>query len=236
MAQQKDLWLDGSPGVGMDLVNDNLQPEPLRRRRDLFFYLLTKRVIDLVLSSVALLALFPFLLIVALMIYIDDPHGSPIFVQNRAGKNGKVFRLYKFRSMHSNAEQIKAQLMDRNEMSGPVFKIKNDPRVTRIGRFLRRTSIDELPQLLNVWFGDMSLVGPRPLPVAEANAVSGIGKIRELVKPGITCIWQVSGRNDIDFEDWMKLDAMYVGKRSLRMDLKLLVQTVPAVLFRKGAS
>ena len=120
-------------------------------------------------------------------------------------------------------------------MSGPVFKIKCDPRITKVGRFIRRTSIDELPQLINVWLGQMSLVGPRPLPMDEANAIPQFGKVRELVKPGITCIWQVSGRNNIDFDEWMQMDAQYVREQSFLFDLKLLIKTIPAVLSNKGA-
>lgn len=142
----------------------------------------------------------------------------------------------KFRSMYANADAIKEQLMAQNEMSGPVFKITNDPRVTKVGRIIRKASIDELPQLFNVFRGEMSFVGPRPLPIKEEEAVPEKYRGRELVKPGITCIWQVSGRNNIDFEDWMKLDLEYVQKQSLLLDLKLLFQTIPAVLTNRGAS
>ena len=138
--------------------------------------------------------------------------------------------------MYANADEIKSQLMNQNEMSGPVFKITNDPRVTKVGRVIRKTSIDELPQLFNVFRGEMSLVGPRPLPIKEEEAVPEKYRVRELVKPGITCIWQVSGRNNIDFEDWMKLDLEYVQKQSLLFDLKLLLKTIPAVLSNHGAS
>lgn len=237
MTQGDRIWLgEETTKSETDLLNDDVRPRHQDHCRDTLSYLFAKRVIDLVLSSVAIVLLLPFMLILALIIYIDDPHAGPVFAQARTGKNGRVFRLYKFRSMYSNAEQVKKQLMDQNEMSGPVFKIKNDPRVTKIGHFIRKTSLDELPQFINIWLGDMSMVGPRPLPVAEASAVSGIGKVRELVKPGLTCIWQVSGRNNIDFEEWMKLDALYVQKHNLWIDLKLMVQTVPAVLLSRGAS
>jgi lipopolysaccharide/colanic/teichoic acid biosynthesis glycosyltransferase len=236
MTQGDRIWLEEEPTeADTDPLGDEVRPES-QYPSDTFAYLFTKRVIDLILSSVAILLSFPFMLIIGLIIFIDDPHASPVFAQARTGKNGRVFRLFKFRSMYANAEQIKAQLMEQNEMSGPVFKIKDDPRVTKIGHFIRRTSIDELPQFINIWLGDMSLVGPRPLPVAEASAVSGIGKVRELVKPGLTCIWQVSGRNNIDFEEWMKLDALYVRKHNLWIDFKLMIQTIPAVLLTKGAS
>ena len=236
MTQGNRIWLEETTNAETDPLSDDARPKQKDDCRDTLFYLFAKRVTDLILSSIAIVLLLPFMLILALIIYIDDPHASPVFAQARTGKNGKVFRLFKFRSMYSNAEQVKKQLMDQNEMSGPVFKIKDDPRVTKIGHFIRRTSLDELPQFVNIWLGEMSLVGPRPLPVAEANAISGIGKIRELVKPGLTCIWQVSGRNNIDFEEWMRLDAQYVHHHNLWIDFKLMVQTIPAVLLSKGAS
>ena len=199
-------------------------------------YLFTKRLFDILISGLALIVLSPVMLLTALAIKIEDPKGLVFYNAPRGGKNGVPFLCRKYRSMCSNADEIKASLMAQNEMSGPVFKITNDPRVTKVGRFIRKTSIDELPQLFNVFMGQMSLVGPRPLPVAEAEAVEGIYKIREKVKPGITCIWQVSGRNDIDFDDWMKLDMEYVQKQSLLFDLKLLLMTIPAVLSNRGAS
>ena len=199
-------------------------------------YRLAKRAIDLVVTTIGLILLSPVFLIVAVAIKAEDPKGKVLYVAPRGGLYNRPFPCMKFRSMYADADDIKGQLMVRNEMSGPVFKIKDDPRVTRVGRFIRRTSIDELPQLINVWLGQMSLVGPRPLPVKEANAVTEIGKVRELVKPGITCIWQTSGRNNIDFEEWMRMDAQYVKKQSLLFDLQLLIKTVPAVLSNDGAS
>ena len=199
-------------------------------------YLVPKRLFDIIISGLALILLSPVMLLTAFAIKIEDPKGSVFYNAPRGGKDGVPFMCRKYRSMCSNADEIKASLMAQNEMSGPVFKIANDPRVTKVGHFIRKTSIDELPQLFNVFAGQMSLVGPRPLPIAEAEAVTGIYKVREKVKPGITCIWQVSGRNNIDFDDWMKLDMEYVQKQSLLFDLKLLLMTVPAVLSNRGAS
>lgn len=200
------------------------------------FYLFTKRFIDIVVSGIALVLLSPVMLLTALAIKIEDPKGKVFYNAPRGGKGGTPFICHKFRSMYSSADAVKASLMAQNEMNGPVFKIKNDPRVTKVGRFIRKTSIDELPQLYDVLRGKMSLVGPRPLPVVEEDGVVGIYKARELVKPGITCIWQVSGRNNIDFDDWMKLDMEYVRKQSLLFDLKLLLMTIPAVFSNRGAS
>lgn len=199
-------------------------------------YLIVKRLFDIVVSGLALVILSPVFLLTAIAIKIENPHGKVFYNAPRGGKNGAPFICHKFTSMCSSADEIKASLMAQNEMSGPVFKIANDPRVTKVGRVIRKTSIDELPQLYDVFRGKMSLVGPRPLPVVEEDGVTGIYKARELVKPGITCIWQVSGRNNVDFDDWMKLDMEYVQKQSLLFDLKLLLKTVPAVLSNRGAS
>ena len=176
------------------------------------------------------------MLITAVAIKIENPKGKVFYNALRGGKDGVPFICHKFTSMCSSADAMKASLMTQNEMSGPVFKMKNDPRVTKVGRIIRKTSIDELPQLYDVFRGKMSLVGPRPLPVIEEDGVTGIYKARELVKPGITCIWQVSGRNNIDFNQWMEMDIEYVQKQSLLFDLKLLLMTIPAVFSNRGAS
>lgn len=199
-------------------------------------YRFTKRMIDIIATTIGLILLSPVFLVVAIAIKIEDPKGKVFYIASRGGLHNRPFPCLKFRSMYANADEIKAQLMEQNEMSGPVFKIKEDPRITRVGRFIRKTSIDELPQLINVWLGHMSLVGPRPLPVVEADAITGFGKVRELVKPGITCIWQVSGRNNVDFDEWMRMDIQYVMKQSLLLDLQLLLKTIPAVLSSDGAS
>lgn len=163
--------------------------------------------------------------------------GRPIvFVQERAGRNGRPFRMYKFRTMRPGAETERDRLADINQMSGPVFKSKDDPRVTPLGHVLRQTSLDELPQLWNVLTGSMSLVGPRPLPVSEQAMIQGWQRRRLTMKPGITCLWQVSGRNNVDFADWMLLDLQYVNEWSLWLDLLILLKTVPVVLLGRGAS
>jgi exopolysaccharide biosynthesis polyprenyl glycosylphosphotransferase len=177
----------------------------------------------------------PLLLVIALAIKLTS-EGPVIFSQERVGINGRVFKMYKFRSMVQDAEMLKSKLVYLNEMSGPVFKIRNDPRVTPVGKFLRKTSLDELPQLWNVLKGDMSLVGPRPPLPKEVDMYNLKHRKRLAVKPGITCIWQISGRNDVDFEQWMAMDAEYVDRWSLWLDMEILAKTVPVVLMRKGAS
>jgi lipopolysaccharide/colanic/teichoic acid biosynthesis glycosyltransferase len=157
------------------------------------------------------------------------------FSQTRAGLHGRQFSMFKFRTMVRDAETQQASLGKHNEMTGPVFKIADDPRVTRLGRFMRKSSIDELPQLVNVLLGQMSLVGPRPLPIREQQSIRGWHRRRLSMKPGITGIWQISGRNDVDFEQWMKLDQRYIDEWSLRLDLVILAKTLPVVLLRRGA-
>lgn len=196
---------------------------------------LVKRFMDFSLTAIGLVAISPFLLIIAIVIKLTSK-GPVIFYQERVGVNGRIFKMYKFRSMVQNAEELKSKLASLNEMSGPVFKIKNDPRVTTVGKFLRKTSLDELPQLWNVLKGDMSLVGPRPPLPSEVDMYNPKHRKRLAVKPGITCIWQISGRNDVDFEQWMEMDADYVDRWSLWLDVEILAKTVPVVLMRKGAS
>ncbi|MDR2463053.1 MAG: sugar transferase [Verrucomicrobiales bacterium] len=176
------------------------------------------------------------MLIISVLIKLSD-RGPVLFNQKRSGLHGRPFMMRKFRSMVANAEQLKTELNHRNEMSGPVFKITNDPRITKIGQFLRKTSLDELPQLLNVLKGEMSLVGPRPLPVYETLAISENAQRRRLsVKPGITCLWQVTGRNEVNtFEDWVKLDLEYIDNWTIWLDIKILLKTIPAVLRFHGA-
>ncbi len=193
-----------------------------------------KHGIDVLAAALGLLATAPLLLLTALAILITM--GRPIlFVQERAGLRGRRFRMLKFRTMVTDAEAKQASLQAQNIMGGPVFKVREDPRVTRLGRFLRASSIDELPQLFNVLTGQMSLVGPRPLPRREQEQIRGWHRRRLSMKPGITGLWQVSGRNSIGFEDWMKLDLRYVDTWSLAQDLRILLQTVPALLRRRGA-
>jgi len=195
-----------------------------------------KRVLDVVGASLALLFFFPLLLIVATAIKIDS-RGPVFFLQERIGVNKRRFKIYKFRTMIPNAENMMSALERHNEVKGPAFKIKNDPRITPIGRFLRRSSIDELPQLLNVLNGDMSLVGPRPLPVRDYEGFNEDWQRRRFsVKPGITCLWQVNGRSGINFDQWMLLDLQYMDEWSLWLDCKILAKTIPAVLRGSGAA
>ncbi len=195
----------------------------------------TKRLLDIVGSFCALLALSPVFLVVAIMIKLED-RGPIFFKQVRVGRFGREFRMFKFRSMRVDAEQRLKELLAKNQHNGGItFKIKNDPRITRIGAFIRKYSIDELPQFANVLFGEMSLVGPRP-PVPREVALYSLADRRRLaVKPGITCIWQISGRAEIDFPGQVQLDVRYIESRSLRQDIKILLKTVPAVLSGNGA-
>ncbi len=196
--------------------------------------LLFKRAFDVVLSAVALLVLSPVFVATALAVRFDSP-GPIFFRQTRVGKNGRPFKMLKFRSMHVDAEARLESLRAMNEASGPVFKMRNDPRTTRVGRFIRRTSLDELPQFLNVLAGEMSIVGPRPPVPAEVKQYQRWQRRRLSVKPGITCTWQVSGRSDISFEQWMKLDLEYIDTWSLWQDVQICFRTLPAVLLSRGA-
>jgi len=193
-----------------------------------------KRIFDIMVSGLLLALLSPVLLLAAIGIKLSSP-GPVIFRQRRAGLGGEPFAFYKFRSMCIDAEERKAELAGMNEMNGPVFKIKNDPRITPFGRFLRKWSIDELPQLWNVFRGDMSLVGPRPPMMNEVPGYEPWQRRRLTLTGGITCVWQVSGRSDIDFEDWMRMDMRYIQERSAWVDLKLLFQTVWTVVSSRGA-
>jgi len=199
-------------------------------------YLAVKRVQDVVLSALALVVLLPVLLLIGAAIVIDDPHGGPVFSQIRCGLGGKEFLLYKFRTMCADAEQRLEELQPYNEMIGPVFKIRNDPRITRFGRLLRRTGLDELPQLINILKGDMSIVGPRP-PLPREMAQYTPYQMRRLsVKPGLTCFWQVQPhRNSQDFDSWVEMDLRYIRERSWLLDWKLIFLTVGAVIGREGA-
>lgn len=193
-----------------------------------------KRAIDVVASLAAIALLSPLLALTALLVKVTSP-GPLLFAQERVGLHGRRFHMLKFRSMYQDAEARKQELLDRNEMDGPVFKIKNDPRITSIGRFIRKFSIDELPQLFNILRGEMSLVGPRPPLPNEVAEYQRWQRRRLSMKPGLTCLWQVSGRNDIDFETWMRLDMEYIDNWSLFLDLKILFKTIPVVVLARGA-
>ena len=201
---------------GMELKFENKQ--------NLRVYEICKRIIDIIGAGLGLILLSPIIAIVACAVKVTSK-GPIFFSQKRVGKNGELFEMYKFRSMVVNAEELKENLEDQNEMSGPMFKIKDDPRVTKVGKFIRKTSIDELPQLWNVLKGDMSLVGPRPSLPKEVEQFEPWMKERLTVQPGITCFWQVMGRNSIPFEEWMKLDVKYVRERNYFLDIKLIFKT-----------
>jgi lipopolysaccharide/colanic/teichoic acid biosynthesis glycosyltransferase len=206
-----------------------------RSSRRLFPYETTlKRLLDLTLASLGLLATIPLWLVIVVAIRLDSP-GRAIFVQERVGIHGRRFRFYKFRSMYADAENRVAELQSSNEVSGPVFKMRADPRVTRVGSLLRRTSLDELPQLLNVLKGEMSLVGPRPPLPKEVEQYRPSDAVRLSVKPGLTCLWQISGRSTVGFDEWMEFDRDYIRRMSLQVDLGILLRTVWAVMSCKGA-
>lgn len=207
-----------------ELINDHI------------IYLTLKRLIDIIGASIGLLLASPIMLIVAILIKLEDPKGPIFFSQIRNGAYPKTFKMYKFRSMYVDAEERLQELMHLNEQSGPAFKIKDDPRITKIGKLIRKTSLDELPQLFNVLKGDMSLVGPRPAIPREVDQYTAYQKQRLFVKPGLTCIWQVSGRNNIGFDEWVELDIEYIKTRNLWLDIKLILLTVPAMLGDENAS
>jgi lipopolysaccharide/colanic/teichoic acid biosynthesis glycosyltransferase len=197
-------------------------------------WLALKYGLDPLLSALLLLLLSPVMIGIALAILITM--GKPVlFFQSRAGLHGRHFRMVKFRTMVPNAETLQRALLPSNEMGGPVFKIKGDHRITRLGRILRKTSLDELPQLFNVLAGSMSLVGPRPLPITEQEQIRGWQRRRLSMKPGITGLWQVSGRSQLDFQEWMLLDLKYVEQWSLLLDLEILLRTIPVVFTGRGA-
>lgn len=204
-------------------------------RENLLVQLLLKRLLDVFVSGTMLVLLAPLFLAVAIAVKFTTP-GPVFFCQERIGMNKRRFKLYKFRSMFLDAEKRQSELTHMNEMDGPVFKIKNDPRITPVGRFIRKTSMDELPQLFNVFRGDMSLVGPRPPLPQEVDKYDWMYRRRLSIKPGVTCLWQVSGRNQLSFGRWMELDREYIEHWSLWMDLKILAKTVPVVVLGKGAS
>lgn len=196
-------------------------------------YKCLKRLGDIVLSLTALLVLFPLLLLTAAAIMLEDG-GSPVFIQERMGKDMKPFRFYKFRSMYVGADKKLAELLKDNEQSGHAFKIKDDPRITKVGKVIRRFSIDELPQLFNIIKGDMSIVGPRPILTWQMEAADEHDRQRLLVRPGLTCYWQIQGRSDIPWEEWVELDLDYIEDMGVWTDLKIIAKTIPAI-FGGGA-
>lgn len=196
---------------------------------------MTKSAIDFIGAATLLFLLAPLLVLIALIVKLTST-GDVFFIQERVGYNKRLFKMFKFRTMVANAEALQSSLEEMNEAGGPVFKIKNDPRITKIGRFLRKTSLDELPQLFNVLFGDLSLVGPRPLPLRDFEKFEELWFNRRFsVKPGITCLWQISGRSETNFDDWIRQDLEYIDGWSLRLDLRILFKTIPVVLRGTGA-
>ncbi len=219
----------------IDIAVLDAQVKPLIKIEEKPIYDFFKRVFDIICSVLGLLVLFVPFLILMLCIYIDSPGASPLYSQKRVGKNGKVFDFYKFRSMVPNAEMMLDGLLDQNEMDGPVFKIENDPRITKFGKVIRKTSIDELPQLFNVLKGDMSLVGPRPPLPREVEQYDEYQNQRLAITPGITCFWQVQPkRNSLSFDEWLELDLQYIVERSVKTDVRVLFKTVGAVFGLEG--
>jgi exopolysaccharide biosynthesis polyprenyl glycosylphosphotransferase len=219
-------------------VNANARPdeEPAEEFviREPIAYRIAKRVFDLLVALAALVLLVPIIPLIAVMIKLDTP-GPVFFRQQRVGRRGRSFAFYKFRSMFVDADERKKEVEALNEQDGPVFKVRSDPRVTDVGRFLRRSSLDEIPQIFNVVKGEMSIVGPRPPLPSEVLRYQPWHRRRLEVTPGITCLWQISGRSHLSFNEWMRLDMEYLKQRSFRADLIILVKTIPAVIARKGA-
>ena len=202
-----------------------------KKSRGYFFF---KRLFDIVFSFLSLIILLPVFIILSIVTIIGS--GFPVFyVSERIGKNGKPFKMIKFRTMVKDADQLLGQVQSLNETDGPTFKAENDPRLTKVGKFLRKTSLDELPQLINILLGQMSFVGPRPPLRNEVEEYDDFAKLRLTATPGLTCIWQCSGRNNIPFERWMEMDVEYLQKRSLLFDFYLILKTIPAVILQKGA-
>jgi exopolysaccharide biosynthesis polyprenyl glycosylphosphotransferase len=228
-----DMLHFGPSTMRLSMVND-LPMVVFSRTPSDTLALATKRFFDVVVSGLTLVAMAPVFAGLALAIRLDSP-GPIFFRQRRVGRNGRTFQMVKFRSMYRDAEARLEALKAQNEMSGPVFKMREDPRVTAVGRFLRRTSLDEFPQFWNVLVGDMSVVGPRPPLPAEVRQYKRWQRRRLSVKPGITCVWQISGRNNIDFDRWMELDLEYIDNWSLWGDLLIFLRTIPAVLASRGA-
>lgn len=198
-------------------------------------YEMVKRLLDILLSIIGLILTSPILLWVAVKIYLEEPGAPILFSQERVGKNKRTFKMYKFRSMCTDAEEKLENLLDKNEIEGAMFKIKDDPRITKVGKFIRKTSLDELPQLWNVLKGEMSLVGPRPPLPREVRQYSHHDEQRLLIKPGCTGIWQVNGRSDVNFKEMVAMDLQYVQQRSIIIDFKIILKTIWKMLYTKGA-
>lgn len=218
----------------MQMVEKNIKIDGEKLKHQ-YAYRMVKRIFDVFASAIALVLLSPLFLILAIAIKIDDPNGPVFYTQTRVGKNGKTFQIIKFRSMISNADKLLARLKKQNEVEGAMFKMKNDPRITRVGRFIRKYSLDELPQLINVIGGSMSIVGPRPPLISEVEQYTDYDKQRLMVVPGCTGMWQVGGRNDVDFDEMVRLDLTYIQNRSVWLDLKIMFETVKIMIVPNGA-
>ena len=219
----------------LKVEKQNTEKNQIIDKQEKTLYKCVKRMLDVVGSVVALVILFVPLVIIAMVIILDSPGASPIYTQTRVGKNGREFKFYKFRSMVPNAESMLEELLPDNEMEGPAFKIKEDPRITKFGKLIRKCSVDELPQLINVIKGDMSLVGPRPPLPREVEQYNEYQRQRLAVTPGMTCYWQIQpSRNDLSFEEWLEWDIRYIRDRSIKTDIKILFKTIGAVLGLEG--
>lgn len=225
--------MDGAKTLTEVAVIDRSDMKTVYQRKSLVYKGL-KRLFDILLAGIALICLSPVFLVTVIAIKLEDG-GPAFFIQPRAGKDMKTFKMYKFRSMYVNADEKLKELLKDNEQSGHAFKIKNDPRITKVGKFIRKVSIDELPQLINIIKGDMSIVGPRPILPWQMEECNEYEKQRLIVQPGLTCYWQIGGRANIKWEEWVELDLDYIQDMSLWTDLKMIVKTVPAVFNSEGA-
>lgn len=219
----------------MDMEDTNVAKETIYIEEHSGSYVIAKRLFDIIFSLLALICLSPLFLVMGMLIKMDGSKGEIIFFQNRVGVNGNIFKMYKFRSMYPDAEKRLEEIKHLNEIDGHMFKMKEDPRVTKIGKFIRAYSIDELPQLLNVLKGDMSLIGPRPPLIREYKKYTGYDKKRLAIRPGITGLWQVSGRNSLSFDEMVALDLKYIRELSLKNDLVIFLKTIVVVLKKENA-
>lgn len=225
--------MDGARTLIKTTAADRSNMKAVYQQKSLM-YKFVKRLSDILLSGIALVCLSPVFLVTAIAIKLEDG-GPAFFIQPRAGKDMKTFKMYKFRSMYVNADEKLAELLKDNEQTGHAFKIKNDPRITKVGKFIRKVSIDELPQLINIMKGDMSIVGPRPILPWQMEECNEYEKQRLIVQPGLTCYWQIGGRANIKWEEWVELDLDYIQNMSLWTDIKMIVKTIPAVFDSEGA-
>lgn len=237
MKSEKTFWNMSSLKNSIYVEQEQSQGNWLDKTRieEQTVYELFKRIMDFILACAGFIVISPVLLWVAYKIHREEPNCSVIFAQKRVGRNGKLFTMYKFRSMCPDAEERLGELLDKNELKGAMFKIKEDPRITEFGKFIRRTSLDELPQLINVIKGDMSLIGPRPPLQREVAEYTQFDMQRLLVKPGCSGLWQVSGRNDVDFDEMVEFDIDYIQNRSLKLDISLIIKTIKVMLKSDGA-